>query len=76
MKTNIDYKKGVLFINFSDSFTKKDVSFFKFQIIPIILNLSNKKFNGNVIIISQNEKINSYLDRADIHNYCKRGYIS
>ncbi len=70
MRTNIDFRKDVLFIKIIGLFVSSRVKKFESEVIPIILSLKTNKLVINMrdVTLIDKEGINSIIKISDIVN--------
>lgn len=68
MKTDIDYKKGVLFVRVNGSLTGNKIKEFENEVIPIILGLGSKYVTINLynIEIFDKKAIDSFIKISSV----------
>lgn len=64
MTTNIEFKKGILFVRLNGSFYNETLNVFESRVIPVILGMSLKQVNIDL------EDVN-YVDKSGIDSIIK-----
>ncbi|MBQ4262697.1 MAG: STAS domain-containing protein [Bacilli bacterium] len=70
MTTNIDFKKGILFIRIKGSLNQKNKNYFESEVIPVILGLQARCITLNLYELSEvDEKgVSSFIKLSNIAN--------